>query len=97
MADITLEYTTKANPNPVTVQTSLWVTTLWERKFNRKSSDLATGVGMEDLLFMAYEASKEAGIVVPVVFDDFIKSLVSLDYVSSEPTNPTEPAPSGDN
>jgi hypothetical protein len=51
---------------------------------------------MEDLAFMAYEASKQAGVTIPAMFDDFIKRLVTLEVVETEPTNPTGEA-SGDN
>ena len=68
------------------IETSLKNLVAWERKFKRKASDLANGVGMEDLAFLAYEASKNAGIVVSPVFDDFIESIVTLDVVEDEPT-----------
>ena len=74
------------------VQTNLMVTVLWERKFKARASDLATGVSMEALAYMAYEASKMAGIVVPVSLDDFIKSVSNLEVVDNEPANPTQPA-----
>lgn len=68
------------------IETSLKNLVAWERKYKRKASDLANGVGMEDLAFLAYEASKNAGIVVSPVFDDFIDSIVTLDVVEDEPT-----------
>jgi hypothetical protein len=68
------------------IETSLKNLVAWERKYKRKASDLANGVGMEDLAFLAYEASKNAGIVVSPVFDDFIESIVTLDVVEDEPT-----------
>jgi len=42
------------------VITNLFVIISWERKFKRRASDLSNGIGMEDLAFMAYEASKQA-------------------------------------
>lgn len=74
------------------VTTNLFVTVLWERKYKARASDLATGVSMEALAYMAYEASKMAGVTVPVAFDDFIKSVSNLEVVDSEPGNPTQPA-----
>lgn len=68
------------------VTTSLKNMVAWERKFKRKASELANGVGMEDLAFLAYEASKNAGIPTSPVFDDFIDSIVSLDVVEETPT-----------
>lgn len=78
------------------VKTNLYVIVTWERKFKRKASDIqSTGIGMEDLAFMAYEASKQAGITIPAMFDDFIKRLVTLEVVETENTNPTEGATGG--
>ena len=80
---------------PVQVTTNLMVIVNWERKFKRKASQLTDGgIGMEDLAFMAYESAKLAGITVPIVFDQFIESLVSLEVVNQEDANPTEAAPS---
>lgn len=75
------------------VSTNLFVIVTWERKFKRKASDLASGgIGMEDLAFMAYEATKQAGITVPAMFDDFIKRLETLEVVEGEAVNPTREA-----
>ena len=78
---------------PFDVTTNLWVITLWERKFRRKASDLANGVGIEDLAFMAYEACKQQGVVVPATLDGFIQKCVQLDPVNDETVIPTKPAP----
>ena len=75
-----------------TVTTNLFTVVTWERKYKRRAGDLAAGIGAEDLAFLAYEASKQAGITVPLLFDDYLKSIVSLDVVSSEDQNPTQPA-----
>ena len=79
------------------VTTNLWVVTQWERKFRRKASDFAQGIGIEDLAFLAYEACKTHGIVVPAAFDDFIKKLGNIEVVSQEAENPTEAAPTDAN
>ena len=79
------------------VSTNLWVVTQWERKFRRKASDLAQGIGVEDLLYLGFEACKAHNIVVPAAFDDFIKRVKTVDVVSSEAENPTEAAPTEDN
>jgi len=71
------------------VVTNLYVMILWERKFKRKASDMATGIGLEDLSFMAYEASKLNKIVVPAEFDTFVKNLISIDVLNTEAPNPT--------
>jgi hypothetical protein len=81
---------------PVQVKTNLMVIVNWERKYKRKASQLAEGgIGMEDLAFMAHESAKVCGVPsLPLMLDDFIKQLVSLEVVDSEETNPTEAAPS---
>jgi hypothetical protein len=77
---------------PETVTTNLFTVITWERKYKRRAGDLAAGIGAEDLAFLAYEASKAAGITVPLVFDDYAKKIVSLEVVSQEDQNPTQPA-----
>ena len=81
---------------PVIVKTNLMVIVNWERKYKRKASEISnSGIGVEDLAFMAYEAAKIAGIgQIPLMLDDFIKQLVSLEVVDGENPNPTEAAPS---
>ena len=79
---------------PYQVQTSLYVIVQWERKYKRKSSTIGEqGISIEDLAFMAYESSKVAGITVPVVLDDFIRRLVTLEVVDNDPANPTQAEP----
>jgi len=76
---------------PYEVTTNLWCAVQWERKYKRKMSDLAQGIGAEDLAYLAFEASKLHGIMVPVVFDDFIKKLVAMpEVVEQEDVNPTQ-------
>ncbi len=87
----------RQNENAYEVTTSLAVIVAWERRFKRRASDLGSGVGMEDLAFMAYEASQRANIMVPASLDAFINSIELLEVVDGEPQTFTEPAPSGDN
>jgi hypothetical protein len=54
---------------------------------------MANAMGIEDLAFLAFEASKTSGVTVPVVFDDFVARLDSLSIVEEEPVNPTHAAP----
>ena len=78
---------------PYEVTTNLWCAVQWERKYKRKMSDLAQGIGAEDLAYLAFEASKLHGVMVPVVFDDFIKKLTAMpEVVEQEDPNPTEGA-----
>ena len=75
------------------VTTNLWCAVQWERKYKRKMSDLANGIGAEDLAYLAWEASKLHGIMVPVVFDDFIKKLTKMpEVVGDDDANPTQGA-----
>ena len=83
---------TKAN-----VTTNLWVITQWERKYRTKVSSIAEGIGAEDLAFMAWAGCQQQGITVPIVFDDFIKSLDSVNVVGGEDENPTPEAPTDGN
>ena len=87
----------RQNENAYEVTTSLAVIVAWERRFKRRASDLGSGVGMEDLAFMAYEASQRANILVPATLDAFINTIELLEVVDSEPATFTEPALSGDN
>ena len=79
---------------PVEVTSNLYVIVQYERKYKRKASDMANGVGMEDLLFIAYESCKLHGVTVPVVFDDFIRKAISVEVVEQDTAaNPTLAAP----
>jgi len=86
----------RQNQDAYEVTTNLAVIVAWERRFKRRASDLGAGVGMEDLAFMAYDASQRAGIIVPSTLDQFINEVEILEVVDSEPQSFTEPAPSGD-
>ena len=74
------------------VTTNLFSIVALERKFKIRASDLASGVAMEHLAFLAFEGAKQNGIVTPAVFDDYIKRLVSVDVVNEETANPTQEA-----
>jgi|TARA_R110002126_G_scaffold217370_1_gene363234 hypothetical protein len=78
---------------PVEVSTNLFTIVSWERKFKRKASDMASGIGIEDLAYLAHQACQQHNVTVPVVMDDFIKKLVLLEVVSDEPDRPTVPVP----
>ena len=79
--------------NTYTVTTNLYVVVAWERKFKRKASDMANGIVIEDLAYLAFEASKLNKIVVPAEFDNFIKQLVNIEVVEQEQPSFTEAAP----
>jgi len=75
-----------------TVSTNLFVIVAWERKYKRKASELATGIGIEDLAFMAYESCKQSNVPVPLLFDDYIKQLQAIEVVGQDAENPTDEA-----
>ena len=86
---LTLEVT-QTDGQKFQVTTNLFVIVAWERKFKKKSAELASGqIGHEDLLFMAYEAAKLNNIPVPMNFDEFIKRTDDIDVINV-PVNPTE-------
>jgi hypothetical protein len=78
---------------PLEVTTNLYVMVAYERKFKRKASDMANGIGIEDLLYLAYESCKLHKIVVPVAFDDFVKKCLTIDVVGNDDENPIQEAP----
>jgi hypothetical protein len=75
------------------VVTNLFSIVALERKFKIRASDLASGVAMEHLAFLAYEGAKQSGVTaVPLTFDDYIKGLASVEVVSEDAANPTSEA-----
>jgi hypothetical protein len=87
-----LKLEVKETERTYTVETNLFVLVAWERKFKRKVSDLANGIGMEDLAFMAYTCCQQINHSVPAVFDDYVKRLISIEVLDEENANPTEEA-----
>jgi hypothetical protein len=67
--------------NTYEVQTNLMTIVLWERKYKRKASDMAAGIGVEDLAYMCYEASRLNKITVPANLDLFIGSLKNIEVI----------------
>jgi len=80
---------------PVQLTAGLWPLVQWERKFNTKSSQLADKIGLEDLAYLAYEASKQDKIVVPATFDDYCKRIKHIRLVTAQ-ADPTQAAASDD-
>lgn len=74
------------------VTTNLFSIVALERKFKIRASDLASGIAMEHLAFLAFEGAKQSGVTVPAVFDDYIKRLASVEVVGEEAANPTDEA-----
>ena len=77
------------------VVTSLSTLVKWERLYRRKVSQIGDGIGAEDLAYFAYEATRQAGIVVPATLDLFIEQLEDMpEIVEALDRNPTDPAAS---
>jgi len=66
------------------VVTNLSTVVAWERKYKRKASDMASGIGVEDLAFLCYEATRASGTIVPGTLDQFITSLQSIDVLETQ-------------
>lgn len=56
----------------------------WERKSGRKTSDLAMGIGVEDLAFLAYSALTRAGEHLKP-FDGWINDIDEILEDESDP------------
>jgi hypothetical protein len=91
-----LEIKLDLGDGPFTVRTTLYCWVLWERKTKQKIGDLAAGPGFDDLAYLAYEACKQQKIVVPAVYDDFVKKIIDLGLEDTDADRPTEAAPTGD-
>ena len=79
------------------VTTNLFTVVAMERKFKIKASDLAQGVALEHLAFLAFECCKQQEITVPATFDDYLKRLEDIDVIGEEMANPTNEAATQDN
>jgi len=77
---------------PRELETTLWAVVSWERKFKCKASDMAKGMGMEDLVYLAYMSEQAAGNPIPAVFDDYVRKIKSLDVIGTDDTTPTQGA-----
>ena len=88
---ITIRYTRKGEVQEVT--TTLGTIVAWERKFKRKASDMGNGMGIEDIAYLAFEASKTHKLTVPAAFDEFLNQLDNIEVVTEEQENPTPAAP----
>lgn len=57
---------------------------IWERHSKRKISDLAAGIGMEDLAFLAYSVLKRNGKNLKP-FDSWINSVENIEPIEEDP------------
>jgi hypothetical protein len=86
---LTLQVTEQGG-NAYEVTTSLPVIIAWERKFKRKASELASGnIGLEDMVFWAYESAKRCNIPVPMSLDGYIDKIEAIDVVETDAVVPT--------
>lgn len=87
-----INYTTNAG-DVHDVTTTPFSVMQWERKYQTKISRIADeGLGIEDLLYLAWEATKQAGTVAP--FDTWAASIKTIQTVPDPDARPTVPAPS---
>ena len=89
---LNLRYEREGHVHEVT--TNLAVIVAWERKFRAKAAQLANQIGAEDLLYLAFEASKRNGIVVPADFDRFVEGVTDIEVIDKADANPTPGAQS---
>ena len=66
------------------VTTNLMTVVSWERKYKRKASEMASGIGVEDLAYLCYEATRASGTTVPGTLDQFIASLETIDVLETQ-------------
>ena len=83
-----LNFTLDIGDGPIELSTTLMVIILWERKFKRKASDMGSGMGMEDLAYIAYECCRTQNVSVPPDFEQFLKRIVTLEF-GEQTVNPT--------
>lgn len=56
----------------------------WERQMKRKVSDIQSGIGLEDMLFLAYAALKRGGSKLPE-FDSWMESVEEIATEADDP------------
>ena len=93
---VTLEVT-EVGGDVYQVTTNLFTIVAMERKFKIRASDLAQGIAVEHLAFLAYESCKQQSIPVPAVFDDYVKKLEGIEVVDQDTVNPSDGAATPDN
>ncbi len=77
------------------VTTTIATAAAWERKFKRRASDLQAGIGIDDIMFMAWHqlnVNKREGRD----YDTWLQSVEDFEVVETAHANPTEATASGD-
>lgn len=72
-----------------TVTTTIATVAAWERKFKRRISDLQGGIGIDDLMFMAWH-QLHANKRESRDYDAWLESVDNFDVVETAQANPTE-------
>ena len=76
-----------------TIETTIATVAAWERKMRKKITDLQGGIGVDDLMFMAWHrltALKKENRD----YDAWLETVQSYDVPEAEASNPTEAAAS---
>ena len=79
-----------------TVTTTIATAAAWERKFKRRASDLQSGIGIDDLMFMAWHRLN-ALQREPRDYDTWLQSVEDFNVVETQNANPTDPTASEGN
>ena len=77
----------------IVVATDFAIMCDWEEWSGKSVSELAGGVRLVDLAWLAWSACKRDQIVVPVEFASFKKKINNVEPVSETPPRPTVGAP----
>jgi len=76
-----------------TIETTIATVAAWERKFRKKITDIQGGIGIDDLMFMAWHrltATKKENRD----YDTWLESVQNYQVPDVEASNPTEAAAS---
>lgn len=76
-----------------TIETTIATVAAWERKMRKKITDLQGGIGVDDLMFMAWHrltALKKENRD----YDAWLDTVQNYEVPDAEPVNPTEAAAS---
>ena len=87
--------TPAGQPVSETVTTTIATAAAWERKFKRRASDLQGGIGIDDLMYMAWHVlnvQKREGRD----YDAWLQSVEDFSVVEVAQANPTAAAVSED-
>ena len=84
---------TFTNGESITVRTTPLSIMRWEKRTGRSAASLAADYSVTDLILLAYEAARVAGIVVPADPETWAADIDDVD-AGADPVVPTDPEPS---